>query len=357
MAIYTGGMRQKEEQLRAADDIAAQKEKAMAGESKRKGRAGIFGKLAGMGIGHLAGLALAGVTGGIVNPMTLKLAQAAITGGSAWLGRAGAHQATTGKSFLGKILKTPGQVDKIVPRGKYGYGKEKAETLSQALIDERTSKEDLGTLAGSIGGILATDIAGEMGEKFSGNLTKILKGDKGKGEDLIGLSRATGVAGIEKSPFDYTSTLSSPAEKAPFDYTPSLAQTPSPLELELPQLEGAMMEAIDKRSPAQGLSSMISKAAPTEEMSPMFSTQGLKSSIQDYFSPGRTYNANTGQYEYQGGGQVPNQEEAFMELLSLVQPQQQEEEKQQPSIADYFASQGKTLGGNNTQSLSQILGR
>ena len=34
-----------------------------------------------------------------------------------------------------------------------------------------------------------------------------------------------------------------------------------------------------------------------------------------------------------------------------------EEEKQQLTIADHFASQGKTLGGNNTQSLSQMLGR
>ena len=34
------------------------------------------------------------------------------------------------------------------------------------------------------------------------------------------------------------------------------------------------------------------------------------------------------------------------------------EEKQKPSsIADMFASQGKTLGGNNTQSLSQMLGK
>ena len=114
-----------------------------------------------MGIGHVAGLALSGVTGGIVNPLTLKLAQAAITGGSAWLGRAGAHQATTGKSFLGKRLKTPGQVDKITAGGKYGYGREEAATLSQALAGERKSKEDWGTLAGDIGGSFATSVAGD----------------------------------------------------------------------------------------------------------------------------------------------------------------------------------------------------
>ena len=55
-----------------------------------------------------------------------------------------------------------------------------------------------------------------------------------------------------------------------------------------------------------------------------------------------------------------------MQLLALAQMQQQEtaydntpleEEKQQSTISDMFASQGKTLGGNNIQSLSQILGR
>ena len=119
MAIYTGGMR-----MQDAKRIAAQQAKAQKGETKRKGRAGIFGKLAGMGIGHLAGMALTGVTGGILNPMTLKLAQAAITGGSSWLGRAGAHQATTGK--WGKALKTSGQVGEIEAGGKYGYGREDA---------------------------------------------------------------------------------------------------------------------------------------------------------------------------------------------------------------------------------------
>ena len=52
-------------------------------------------------------------------------------------------------------------------------------------------------------------------------------------------------------------------------------------------------------------------------------------------------------------------------ILSQMQQQQEQtaysgtalEEKQPSTIADMFASQGKTLGGNNTQSLSQMLGR
>jgi len=50
MAIYTGGMRQKDEARKASKDIAAQQARAQRGESKRKGRAGMFGKLGGLAL-------------------------------------------------------------------------------------------------------------------------------------------------------------------------------------------------------------------------------------------------------------------------------------------------------------------
>ena len=266
MAIYTGGMRQQDEARAAGKRIASQQAKAQKGEAKRKGRAGIFGKLAGMGIGHVAGLALAPLTGGLVNPLTIKLAQAAITGGSMWAGRAAAHQATTGK--WGKALKTPGQVSKIEAGGKYGYGREEAATLSEALAEETKSKEDWGTLAGDIGGSFATSVAGDK-------LSDLL----GKGTDEI---------------------------------IPSFAE------------QSDAMDQFDEVILDDG-------------------------------------------YSYAQGGQVPQiDQEQLMALLALAQMQQQEtaysgtpleEEQQQSTIADMFASQGKTLGGNNTQSLSQMLGR
>ena len=76
------------------------------------------------------------------------------------------------------------------------------------------------------------------------------------------------------------------------------------------------------------------------------------------------------------GGQVISQQQ-LMGLLALM-PQQETaydntpleevgqskaydntslEEVRQPTISEIFESQGKTLGGNNTQSLSQMLGR
>ena len=48
MAIYTGGMRMRGEAIAAAKRIAKQQAKAEKGEAKRKGRAGLFGKIAGV---------------------------------------------------------------------------------------------------------------------------------------------------------------------------------------------------------------------------------------------------------------------------------------------------------------------
>ena len=65
---------------------------------------------------------------------------------------------------------------------------------------------------------------------------------------------------------------------------------------------------------------------------------------------------------YEDGGQVFEMDQ-LASLLSLLgegnqmQSSNQNTEKPQPTITEYFASQGKTLGGNNIQSLSQKLGR
>ena len=61
---------------------------------------------------------------------------------------------------------------------------------------------------------------------------------------------------------------------------------------------------------------------------------------------------------------IPTLQAQLMALLALAQMQNQEtaysgtplEEKQQ-TISEMFASKGKTLGGNDIQSLSQKLGK
>ena len=284
MAIYTGGMRMKDEARAAAKRIAAQQAQAEAGETKRKGRAGIFGRLAGMGMAELGKkfllpTLLTTLSGGSVNPLTLKLLQAAITGGSAWLGRAGAHQATTGKwdkALGGMSLKTSGQVDKIEAGGKYGYGREEAKTLSQALTEQTKSKEDWGTLAGDIGGSLASQITGE---KISDLL--------GEGGRYNPFKDSEELSALEQ----FVTTKAPIPEFAGEDWSPIKAK-----ELDIP--------------------SFLSDYDDTAVSEELFAQGGQVP-------------------KYYGGGSVSGS----------------------PTIAGYFGEQGKTLGGSNTQSLSQILGR
>ena len=81
----------------------------------------------------------------------------------------------------------------------------------------------------------------------------------------------------------------------------------------------------------------------------------LESSVDEWGNP----------ISMQQGGQVPNQQQQLLQLLALAQMQQPQttyddtalEEKQQPTISEYFGAQNKTLGGSNTKSLSQLLGR
>jgi len=326
MAIYTGRMQQEQEKRNAARRIAKQQAKAEKGEAKRKGRAGIFGKLAGLAAGEgleflgKKGLeyGLAALTGGTSlyatkalsllqalkkSKKALKLAKAVKTGGGMFLGRAAAHQATTGKwdkALPFGSLKTPGQVSKIEAGGKYGYGRQEATSLSESLAGERESQEDWGTLAGSIGGAFAADMAGEkLGSLFKGKTDGV--------KDLL------------------------PEEVEASSLVPGGGGSLETLEVDAPQVS-------------------------VEDPYVFGSEQ------EDYAGP------LSPEWEGAQGGQVPQLDQnTLMALLALAQMQQQEtaysgtplEEtnQQSSSIADMFASKGKTLGGNNTQSLSQILGR
>ena len=321
MAIYTGGMRQEEEQIAAAERIAAQQAKAETGEVKRKGRSDLFGKAlgwaAGEGLSTLAGMALTGITGGAINPMTLRILKAGVKGIGLFGGKAAAHQATTGK--WGKQLKTSGQVGKIEAGGKYGYGIKQAETLSQALAEERKSKQDWGTLAGDVGGAIVADVGMEKLGGFAKEKVGGMKfgTDAMGGEQTLGdwAARNYGIGGE-----DYASKVTAQGLK------------------DNPFLDDDSWD--------------LASSLTSEPIGQSDEVSGLQ--ILDIIQ------------NKEQGGQVMDQQQ-LMALLALAQMQQQEEtaysdtaleeEKQQSTIADMFASQGKTLGGNNTQSLSQMLGR
>ena len=128
MAIYTGGMRMQGEAQAAARRIAKQQRKAQDAENKRKGRAGLFGKIGGALMGAAA-VGLTGLTGGLAAPLVMGVASSL---GKKWADEASKGSSVLGKVGLGKAFKTPGQVDKIKATGKYGYGVQEAADATKA---------------------------------------------------------------------------------------------------------------------------------------------------------------------------------------------------------------------------------
>ena len=313
MAIYTGGMRQKEEARKAAKNIAKQQRKAQAGETKRKGRAGIFGKLGGMGLGALAVGAM-GLTGGLAAPLVMGLASS--------LGKKWADEA----SQKG-IFKTPGQVGKITADNKYGYGKEEAAEATQALRESRKSTWSAESMLGDIASSYVT--AGLSGG-LSGAGTKLMSGKEGSFMEAMTGSAAGDRKFLGEGIKQQFGTMLGGTEEA------ATSQADLPLtqeELGQSQLFGGDYESVD----------------PSMTINPEFDEEGW---------------SITGEQ----GGQVPQMDQNTLiglAILSQMQQQEQtaysgtplEETKKPSSIAEMFASQGKTLGGNNTQSLSQMLGR
>jgi len=328
MAIYTGGMRQKDEARAAAKRIASQQGKAQRGEAKRKGRAGIFGSALGLGLGTVAAGALGIATGGLAMPLVMGLASS--------LGKKFADDASQGK--FGKQFKTSGQVGKIEAGGEYGYGREEAASLTKALEESRKTEFDLGTVATDIGSsYLSAGLSGGL----SGAGKTLMSGKEGSlMESLTGHAAGEGKFGIEGMKHAVGTALGGTGE---------VTSDADDFLFEAGESAGYAHPSTFTPSPQ-----VASDIGQSDAQVPFINQQ----SDDQSWIPG-----------FQQGGQVPQMDQHTMiglALLSQMQQQQQQtaysgtplEEKQQPSsIADHFASQGKTLGGNNTQSLSQILGR
>ena len=323
MAIYTGGMRMQDEARAASKSIAAQQAKAQKAEAKRKGRAGIFGKLGGMALGTLAVGAMS-LTGGLAAPLVM--------GAASSLGKKWADEA----SKKG-IFKTPGQVSKITAGGKYGYGRQQAAEATKALKESRKTEFSAESMLGDIASsYLSAGVSGGLkgagktlfsGDK--GSIAEALTGQKDwatqmKAGDIGGWQGAMSAIGLGQ-PEDVLSPL----------HDPSLSEN----VLDSPEYVGFPFE--------QDLG---------PELGPQLETETAF-----------TIDPNTGEMIQSSaeGGQVMDQN-TLLGLAILSQMQQQQdtaysgtplEEIQQSSIAEMFASQCKTLGGNNTQSLSQMLGR
>jgi len=322
MAIYTGGMRMKDEAKFAARSIAKQQAKAQKGEAKRKGRAGLFGSIGGTLLGGLAVGAM-GLTGGLAAPLVMGAAKS--------LGKKWADEASQKGVF-----KTPGQVGKITAGGKYGYGRQEAAEATKALKESRKSTWSAESMLGDIAGSYVT--AGLSGG-LSGGAKQLMSGEKGSIAKAFGGVEGTkkGWEGIKQS-FGYELEGLGEGGKGEFSVPE--------IDISNPTVVGDFSDV------------------PMDWDDEVLDI-GQSYEVSDTPIP---FVQDQGEYQWfnQEGGRVPQMNpQQLMQLLALMSQQQEQttysgtplEEKQPSTIADMFASQGKTLGGNNTQSLSQILGR
>ena len=329
MAIYTGGMRQQQEARFAAGRIAEQQKKAFAAEGKRKKRSALLGMVGGALLGTAA-VGLTGLTGGLAAPLVMGVASS--------LGKKWADEATKGAA--GKWLKTPGQVGKIEAGGKYGYGVSAATEATGALKASRKTEFSGETMLGDIASSYVTaGLAGELG-----GAKDLLKGKAGFGEALTGTKdwgakmasgQIGGLGGVKSSMLDLL----------PGTGDSTKAVDPSTIDL-TESLEGSGLgrEQYDR---------MVETA------------QAGYTDVDDFWDLdtdiGQSYETDFAQ-----GGQVMDKN-TLMGLALLSQMQQQNNQKtyddtplevtSQPTIAEHFGSQNKTLGGSSTKSLSQLMGR
>ena len=303
MARSLAGLKMEGAKLAAQEKI----EKEFAKQQKRSKKRGFFSKVLGGGLGKLLGAGLTGALGltGIGAPIAMAL--------SSMAGKQIAHGATKGMGADLSKLKT----------GKYGLGAASVAKGQEALrAGERAldpSKTRGGFGAELLGATMTAGLAGDL---------------KGAGKSLL--------KGGEGS------------------------------------LKGAFFDPTATGGLSKGLGGMWGGAK--EEMGSLISGFGDPQNNPITEDPTDYQNfLQTGTVpEWEQGGQVPNEQQQLLQLLALAQMQQPKttyddtalEEKQsqpsnnaslggqqQPTISEYFGSRNKTLGGSNTKSLSQLLGR
>ena len=298
-----------------AAEYAAQAKKAQ----KRKGWSGLLGKGLGMGLGSLLAGGLGIASGGLLMPLVMAA--------GSFGGKKIAHEMTRGMG-----AKTGG-----LKGDMYGYGEEEAMSLrkdleSQMAVDP--SKERGGFGKELLSSYISAGMAGKLG-----GAKQLLKGDITGKEALLGTKdwEWGGAKGAAAGFGDLFGTKwGGDGADADVDVTTPRSQADTLLttgELDQSELFGGNFESVDP----------VSQALAETDTSSGFNILDLVQNKEQ-------------------GGQVMDQQQ-LMQLLALMSQQQTAysdtplEEEQQSSIADHFASQGKTLGGNNTQSLSQMLGR
>jgi hypothetical protein len=349
MAISLGRFKQHRAKEQAMQKLQKQAEKAGKAEGKRKKKAGFWGKVGGTVLGAAA-VGLTMTTGGLAAPLIMGVASS--------LGKKWADDASKGGGWFGKALKTPGQVESVKATDPYGYGKDEAKSITEGLRESRKSNWSVGSMGQDIAmSYLTAGVTGGLGGAKdalkAGNVGAAIKGTgAGTKWTLEG-----GIEGMKQS----MSTLIPGGEGASdFAYDPKagkIAMTP-PASAPI-----SITDNITQLTPGEiSESSLLDGNLFSEETLGAFELDAQGNPVSRSIE-------REGGLIYQQGGQVQELDEHTLIGLSILsqmanQRNQQTaysgtplEEEQQPTISEVFATKNKTLGGNSTKSLSQLMER
>ncbi len=309
MAISLSSSIIKSNREKALKDLQKKAGKAAKGESRRKGLSSILGTVGGMGLGALAA-GLTGVTGGLALPLIMGLSSSAAKGLT--------DAASKGK--FGKRFKTPGQTGKITSGSKYGYGAEEAGDIQEALQESRDATS--WTPQSMLEDIALSYLSAGVGGKL-----------KGVGKDVMGGNFSKAITGVD----NYSLADNSPIAQKLFASKATkqgLADNPFLNESinDFWNFEGK--EAMEE---LPSFSNLDLRKAPITM--PEISKVDAPSNMQfltDDWSGFTVKRDDINPYKYYGGGKVNTSNN---------------------TLYDYFAAQGKTMGGSDTMSIAQKLGR
>ena len=331
MAISLSAHRRASAKMKASEDIAKQQKKAQDAEDKRKGRSKLFGSISGALLGAAA-VGLTGLTGGLAAPLVLGVASS--------LGKKWTDEASRGASPFGKLLKSSGQVDKITSSSP--YGRKLAEEATKDLEAQRKTNWSAESMLGDIASSYVT--AGLSGG-LTGATKGLVKGELSLKEALTtGSKDAWKFGGMEGAKEGVLGLLPEGKEIDPRE------AMHEPDDFLFDAGESAGYAHPSTYQPSLAEDALTASGENRVNILDVLQAQGQGDT-------GQSYETN-----FEHGGQVMDQN-TLVGLAILSEMSNQEKaydntplEEKQPTISEVFASKGKTLGGSNTKSLSQMLG-
>ena len=370
MAIYTGRIRQADEKNKALKALQEQATKAAKGESKRKEMKNLFGTA--IGLGGDALLTTMFPQYRVLKPLLSGLVMSGAKGLT--------DIATKGDSILGNLLKTPGQVSKITSDNKYGYGVEEAEDIQEALQESRdaTSWTPQSMLEDVALSYLSAGVGGELegvGKKITDKIKlPFLPETAGKVVNPVSFDPTTlyeqGSTGF-RYPFKNGGMIPKYKKGGGIFGFGKKGKEPERDEA-LMALDAILSGGYEKKEGRHEFPMGLSQIRDWNEdngqhILRVISKFNTPDGERFYPGEGRSRshslgsskaNIDAAQRAYHSpADSITTDQLAKLKELGLFMGGGKVDMDNSNTLYDYFAAQGKTMGGSNTMSIAQKLGR